>query len=77
MDSLNAMAMRLKDTDDFLNLFIEDNKITVTPDNLSEFLIRGLMASVCNQSAIMTYILEKEGHKGLPGIVVADKKEEE
>jgi hypothetical protein len=67
--SLEALLMRLKDTDDFLNLFIKEGQITVSPDNLSEFLVRGIMGTVCNQAAIMTYILEKEGHKGLPGKV--------
>jgi len=75
MESLNAIVMRLMDTDDFLNIFIEDGGITVNPDNLSEFLVRGLMAAICNQSAIMTHILEKEGHPGLPGkTVVVSKK---
>jgi hypothetical protein len=79
MESLNAIVMRLMDTDDFLNLFIKDGGIAVTPDNLSEFLVRGIMAAVCNQSAIMTYLLEKEGHPGLPGktIVVSSKSEDE
>lgn len=79
MESLNALAMRLMDTDDFLNLFINNGQIAVTPDNLSEFLVRGLMAAVCNQSAIMTYLLEKEGHPGLPGntIVMSAKDEDE
>ncbi len=79
MESLNAIVMRLMDTDDFLNLFIRDGGIAVTPDNLSEFLVRGLMADVCNQSAIMTYLLEKEGHPGLPGstVVVSGKSEDD
>ncbi len=79
MESLNAIVMRLMDTDDFLNLFIRDGGIAVTPDNLSEFLVRGLMAAVCNQSAIMTYLLEKEGHPGLPGstVVVSGKNDDD
>ncbi|MCK4975600.1 MAG: hypothetical protein KAS36_01560 [Anaerolineales bacterium] len=79
MESLNAIVMRLMDTDDFLNLFIRDGGIAVTPDNLSEFLVRGLMAAVCNQSAIMTYLLEKEGHPGLPGstVVVSGKSDDD
>jgi len=79
MNSLNAIVMRLMDTDEFLNIFIKDGGIIVTPDNLSQFLVRGLMTAVCNQSAIMTYLLEKEGHPGLPGttVVVSVKDEDE
>jgi hypothetical protein len=74
--SLDAMLKRLKDTNDFLDLFIKDTQITVTPENLSEFLVRGIMASVCNQAAILTYLLEKEGYEGLSGDVAVTKPEE-
>ena len=74
--SVEALLMRLKDSDDFLNLFINEGQITVSPDNLSEFLVRGIMGAVCNQAAIMTYLLEKEGHQGLPGNVTITKEGE-
>lgn len=74
--SLDAMLRRLKDTDDFLNLFIDDGQITVSPENLSEFLVRGIMAAVCNQAAILTYLLEKEGYEGPRGEVTIEKVED-
>jgi hypothetical protein len=74
--SLDAMMTRLKDTDDFLNLFIEDGQITVNPENLSEFLVRGIMAAVCNQAAILTYLLEKAEYKGFSGEVTVENNED-
>jgi hypothetical protein len=75
--STDSMVFRLKDTYGFLDTYLDKtgNQILVEAGDMSEFLIRAFMILLCNQSAIMTYFLEKEGHPGLPG--VADIKKEE
>lgn len=77
-NSSDSMIFRLKDTYGFLDNYIdkEENQIQVESENMSEFLVRAFMVMLCNQAAIMTYFLEKEGHPGLPGEVTVKKVED-
>jgi len=76
-NSTDSMVFRLKDTFSFLDQFIDksENKILVKAEDMSEFSVRSTMVLLCNQAAIMTYFLEKEGHPGLPGEIEVRKGE--
>lgn len=70
---LDQMAKRYVDTDKVLRLFIEGKSVKI--DDWNQFISSMLLTTVCNQTAIMAYILKREGHKGLPAEITVMREE--
>jgi len=70
---LDRIAERYIDTDRVLKMFIVNNKVEY--ESLEKIAVPLLLTAVVNQTAIMAYLLKKEGHKGFPAEVSVLKKE--
>jgi hypothetical protein len=70
---LDRIAERYLDTDKVLKMFIRNGRVEY--EDFEKFVVPLLLTAVVNQTAIMAYLLKKEGHKGFPAEVSVLEKE--
>ena len=71
---LDRIAERYLDTDKVLKMIIRNGKVEYE-DFETRFVVPLLLTAVVNQTAIMAYLLKKEGHQGIPAEVSVMQKE--
>ena len=71
---LDRIAERYLDTDKVLKMFIRNGRVEY--EDFEKFVTPLLLTAVVNQTAIMAYLLKKEGHKGFPAeeVLVQEEK---